>query len=73
MPDPGAVLRHDRLGRVLCQVNSTRLIGLISAAAVETDAGEASDAARRYDYGLPRIVAEVADHVVGLLVFDMLD
>jgi hypothetical protein len=40
---------------------------------VETDAGEASDAARRYDYGLPRIVAEVADHVVGLLVFDMLD
>src|SRR5215208_3529094 len=73
MPNPGAVLRHDRLGRVLCQVNSTRLIGLISAAAMETDAGEASDAARRYDHGLPRIVAEVADHVVGLLVFDMLD
>ena len=38
MPDPGAVLRHDRLGRVLCQVNSTRLIALISATAMETDA-----------------------------------
>src|SRR5215211_1666755 len=73
MPDPGAVLRHDRFGRVLCQVNSTRLIALISTAAMETDAGEASDAACCYDHGLPRIVAEVADHVVGLLVFDMLD
>jgi hypothetical protein len=48
------------------------MISLISAAAMETDAGEASDAARRCDHGLPRIVAELADHVVGLLVFDML-
>jgi len=40
---------------------------------METDAGEASDAARIYDHGLPRIVAEVANHVTGLLVFKMLD
>jgi AraC-like DNA-binding protein len=54
-------------------VDAAHLLGGVEAAAVQDGAREAHDAAGGNDDGVSRVGAGVADHVVGLLVADVLD
>src|SRR5215207_787623 len=73
VPRPRTILAEDRLGRVLRDVDASGVVGCVRAAAVEEGAREADDAPGGHDDRVARVVAEVADQVVGLLVATMLD
>ena len=72
-PQLRAVLIHDRLGGILRQVTAPVSVGHIGAAAVEGAAAEDYDAAGGHDGGVARVIALVADLVVGSFFYRVVD
>ncbi len=61
----GSVGVADGIGAVLAKIDSAHFVGVVGTGTVEGVAGKRDDAARGSDDGNARVVAGVADQIVG--------